>query len=374
MLYEFARELSSLLETEDVVEAATRFIEAHVPRQGRDPRRSTPRTGSSCTRGRRSTAAMDAGAAQWALDKASPRASAPTRSPAAIPLSAVARADAHARRARARARSRALLLVPEQRRQLETFAFLTAISLERVHYVEVAQQALLHMESERLRNSLLAALSHDLRTPLAAGGARGSAAGRPSRRFPQSSSKVARAIAEKRGAWPRWSATCSTWRGSRPATPSCAAAGSRSRKSSAALVAAQRRPGARAGRGERGARRAAGRDRRDADRAGALQPAREAGKYTPPGTPVAHHRCRRRRRARLRVSDPGPGSRKARRTRSSRSSRAASRESTTPGVGLGLAIAARSSRRTAARSRRTIARRRRAFTFTLPLGMPPALP
>jgi two-component system sensor histidine kinase KdpD len=58
-------------------------------------------------------------------------------------------------------------MVPEQRRQLDTFAYLTAISLERVHYVTIAQQALLRMESERLRNSLLAALSHDLRTPLA---------------------------------------------------------------------------------------------------------------------------------------------------------------------------------------------------------------
>jgi two-component system sensor histidine kinase KdpD len=61
-----------------------------------------------------------------------------------------------------------LLLVPEQRRHLDTFAALTAIALERVHYVEVAQQALISMESERLRNSLLSALSHDLRTPLAA--------------------------------------------------------------------------------------------------------------------------------------------------------------------------------------------------------------
>ena len=49
-----------------------------------------------------------------------------------------------------------LMLVPEQRRHLDTFAALIAIALERVHYVEVAQQALLHMESERLRNSLLA--------------------------------------------------------------------------------------------------------------------------------------------------------------------------------------------------------------------------
>ncbi|HUL96678.1 MAG TPA: ATP-binding protein, partial [Usitatibacter sp.] len=45
---------------------------------------------------------------------------------------------------------------------------LTAIALERVHYVDVARDALVRMESERLRNSLLSALSHDLRTPLAA--------------------------------------------------------------------------------------------------------------------------------------------------------------------------------------------------------------
>jgi two-component system sensor histidine kinase KdpD len=37
-----------------------------------------------------------------------------------------------------------------------------------VHYVDVAQQTLVRMESERLRNSLLSALSHDLRTPLTA--------------------------------------------------------------------------------------------------------------------------------------------------------------------------------------------------------------
>jgi len=49
---------------------------------------------------------------------------------------------------------------------LETCASLLAISLERIHYVEVAQDTTVQMESERLRNSLLAAISHDLRTPL----------------------------------------------------------------------------------------------------------------------------------------------------------------------------------------------------------------
>ncbi|XAH24370.1 DUF4118 domain-containing protein [Xylophilus sp. GW821-FHT01B05] len=60
------------------------------------------------------------------------------------------------------------LLIPEQRQQLQTLARQIAIALERVHYVEVAQQAVVEMESERLRNALLAALSHDVRTPLTA--------------------------------------------------------------------------------------------------------------------------------------------------------------------------------------------------------------
>ena len=59
-----------------------------------------------------------------------------------LALPAAEGADANARRARPAARrARACSLVPEQRRQLETFAALTAIALERVHYVEVAQNA-----------------------------------------------------------------------------------------------------------------------------------------------------------------------------------------------------------------------------------------
>lgn len=60
------------------------------------------------------------------------------------------------------------LLIPEQRQQLDTLARQIAIALERVHYVLVAQQALVRMESERLRNTLLSAISHDVRTPLTA--------------------------------------------------------------------------------------------------------------------------------------------------------------------------------------------------------------
>jgi two-component system sensor histidine kinase KdpD len=60
------------------------------------------------------------------------------------------------------------LLLPEQQRLLQTCAAQIALALERVHYVEVAGDALVSMESERLRNSLLSAISHDVRTPLTA--------------------------------------------------------------------------------------------------------------------------------------------------------------------------------------------------------------
>ncbi|MDB5772433.1 MAG: osmosensitive channel His kinase sensor [Burkholderia sp.] len=60
------------------------------------------------------------------------------------------------------------LLLPEQQRLLQTCAAQIALALERVHYVDVAKDALVSVESERLRNSLLSAISHDVRTPLTA--------------------------------------------------------------------------------------------------------------------------------------------------------------------------------------------------------------
>jgi two-component system sensor histidine kinase KdpD len=59
-------------------------------------------------------------------------------------------------------------LEPEQRRLLETCASLIALSLERDQSVLEASEADLRVQTERLRNSLLSSVSHDLRTPLAA--------------------------------------------------------------------------------------------------------------------------------------------------------------------------------------------------------------
>ena len=51
---------------------------------------------------------------------------------------------------------------------METFVSQIALALDRVRLAEEAQSAHIRIETEQLRNSLLSAISHDLRTPLAA--------------------------------------------------------------------------------------------------------------------------------------------------------------------------------------------------------------
>jgi two-component system sensor histidine kinase KdpD len=56
----------------------------------------------------------------------------------------------------------------EQRQLLETYATQIAFAIERNNLSERSQRAELESEAEKLRSSLLSAVSHDLRTPLAA--------------------------------------------------------------------------------------------------------------------------------------------------------------------------------------------------------------
>ena len=67
-----------------------------------------------------------------------------------------------------RPESATYVLVPEQLHLLQTFANQTALAVERARLAEEAQQAQVEIETERLRNSLLSSVSHDLRTPLTA--------------------------------------------------------------------------------------------------------------------------------------------------------------------------------------------------------------
>lgn len=110
---------------------------------------------------------FDAQVADWCLRNAQPAGLATTTLAAQswhyVPLKAPMRVRGVLALKPAQSR---WLLIPEQTKQLDTLARQIAIALERVHYVEVAQNAVVEMESERLRNALLAALSHDVRTPL----------------------------------------------------------------------------------------------------------------------------------------------------------------------------------------------------------------
>ena len=63
--------------------------------------------------------------------------------------------------------NRRRILLPEQRHLLETFAGQIALAWERAALGEEAAASRVAAESESLRNTLLASISHDLRTPLA---------------------------------------------------------------------------------------------------------------------------------------------------------------------------------------------------------------
>jgi two-component system sensor histidine kinase KdpD len=166
-LYEIARDLSGAVQIDQVVRISDESIERTfrasaallLPNAAGQLAETSSRSDTALN--------VDIGIAQWAFDKGQPAGFGTDTLPGSEVLYIPLRAPIRARGVLAvKARNRRLLRIPEQRQLLDTFAALIAIALERVHYVGVAQDAVVRMESERLRNSLLAALSHDLRTPL----------------------------------------------------------------------------------------------------------------------------------------------------------------------------------------------------------------
>lgn len=176
-LYELARVLSGALADAQVVEAARNFFErcfhadiVLLPRRA-DGHLGLPDDGAAAA-----AALVDTNVARAVFLLEPDRAD---------PVPAVSSAGVHYLPLRAPMRIRGVLAVvpraiandradgqathdPIEARYMATAAAVIAIALERVHFVTVAREATVQMASERLRNTLLSALSHDLRTPLTA--------------------------------------------------------------------------------------------------------------------------------------------------------------------------------------------------------------
>jgi two-component system sensor histidine kinase KdpD len=168
-LYEMSRDLSGALMVEQIAEIAARFLKSEFEARAAlmvadlHDRVTTPVPLPILPAG------IDPGVAQWAFDHAEAAGQGTDTLPGSPLLYLPLKAPMRLRGVLAiEPKNPARLVGPEQRRLLDTCASLLAISLERIHYVDVAQSTTVQMESERLRNSLLAAISHDLRTPLAA--------------------------------------------------------------------------------------------------------------------------------------------------------------------------------------------------------------
>lgn len=164
-LYEMSRDLSAALLVEQVAQIGARFLIAEfgvktavLVADANDQLMVLPGA----------TTEVDLGVAQWAFERGEAAGRGTDTLPASRCLVLPLKATMRLRGVLAVDLAETGLLSPEQRRVLDTCASLMAISIERIHYIDVAQKTTLQMESERLRNSLLSTISHDLRTPLAA--------------------------------------------------------------------------------------------------------------------------------------------------------------------------------------------------------------
>ncbi|WP_321901474.1 sensor histidine kinase KdpD [Paraburkholderia tropica] len=171
-MYAMARELAAALATEQIVAIGSRHVsEVFNARVGILLPDSADKVQQKIEdpdpQIMLDAASLDLDVGQWVYDQQKPAGHGTDTLPAAaaryLPLKAPMRTRGVLAVVTRDARE---LQVPEQQRMLDAFAAQIALALERVHYVEIARDALVNMESERLRNSLLSAISHDLRTPL----------------------------------------------------------------------------------------------------------------------------------------------------------------------------------------------------------------
>ena len=169
-LYQMARELSGALTEQQIAEISDRYIEASF--RARAEMVLPDETGKQllpCAYAVGEKSTLDLGIAQWVYDRSEPAGIGTDTLPGSPALYLPLKAPLRTRGVLVvEPTNSRVLMIPEQRRQLDIFTALLAIALERVHFVTIAREALIQMESEHLRNSLLSALSRDVRTPLTA--------------------------------------------------------------------------------------------------------------------------------------------------------------------------------------------------------------
>ncbi len=176
LLYEMTRELAAMRGTTDMARVAVRHIgevfEAQVVvlLPGEGGRLAFPRAADGPPEPA-SYRGADLSVAQWVQDHGQAAGLGTDTLPAAVarylPLRASdAKSGALGVLAVLPVNARRVLL-PEGGHLLDTFAAQLALALERSRLAEQAQTAAVAAESESVRNSLLAAVSHDMRTPLA---------------------------------------------------------------------------------------------------------------------------------------------------------------------------------------------------------------
>ena len=166
-LYEMSRDLSGALMPEQIAEICHRFIDTEFDAQASlllandDDKLQVPLHAIG------HAPKLDNGIAQWAFEHNSAAGFGTDTLPGSTALYLPLQAPMRTRGVLAiESKNLERLQAADQRRLLDTCAHLIAIALERIHYVNVAQTTTVQMESELLRNSLLSAISHDLRTPL----------------------------------------------------------------------------------------------------------------------------------------------------------------------------------------------------------------
>ncbi len=165
-LYQMSRDLSAALMLEQVAEIAARFLSAEFFSKSAllvadDDNRLMLLPSATA-------ANVDLAVAQWCYERGEMAGRGTNTLPASDCLMLPLKGPMRLRGVLAVQLTQTPSLSPEQLQLMETCASLLAISIERIHYIQVAQDSSLQMETERLRNALLAAISHDLRTPLAA--------------------------------------------------------------------------------------------------------------------------------------------------------------------------------------------------------------